>query len=246
VNGRPRSILVPVDFGDASARAVSVAGALAAPARASLRLIHAGTFDAPPYLTREQTEAICGESPAIRRRAEAFLIEFGQKHAAHAFTVDVDDRSPVDAILAESATADFVVMGTHGRHGPSRWWVGSVAERVLREIAQPLLIVRAQAVTSPPEEVFRRVLVHASAPLVGATTTAYAEMLAECFGGRIFDARYEPVEPALDRTRATLLAVATPTPRGGDWLSNIGEPIVRYCEQPILFVPDSAAASPPA
>ena len=74
----------------------------------------------------------------------------------------------------------------------------------------------------------------------------YAQMIAGRFGGRAIDARYEPIEPALARTFATLLAVATPTPRSGDWLSNIGEPIVRYSEQPILFVPDSAAVLPPA
>jgi nucleotide-binding universal stress UspA family protein len=241
----PRAILVPVDFGDASARAVSVAGALAERSAASLRLLHAGAFDAPPYFTPEQTLALRAEGEGNRRRAEQFLIEFGRQHTAYAFAVAVDERSPVESILAESATSDFVVMGTHGRHGPSRWWLGSVAERVLREIAQPLLIVRAP--TEPPQAdgVFDRVLVHASAPLLGAHTMVYAEMLAERFGGRTIDARYEPIEPALDRASATLLAVATPTPRSGDWLSNIGEPIVRFCEQPILFVPDSAAVLPP-
>jgi nucleotide-binding universal stress UspA family protein len=237
----PRAILVPVDFGDASARAVSVAGALAERCAASLRLLHAGAFDAPPYFSPEQTLALRAEGEGNRRRAEQFLMAFGRQHTAYAFTVAVDERSPVESILAESATSDFVVMGTHGRHGPSRWWLGSVAERVLREIAQPLLIVRAP--TGPPQAdgVFDRVLVHASAPLIGAHTMIYAEMLAERL-----DARYEPIEPALERTFATLLAVATPTPRSGDWLSNIGEPIVRFCEQPILFVPDSAAVLPPS
>jgi hypothetical protein len=30
-----------------------------------------------------------------------------------------------------------------------------------------------------------------------------------------------------------------PADRGGAWQSNIGEPIVRFCERPILFVPEA-------
>jgi hypothetical protein len=64
-------------------------------------------------------------------------------------------------------------------------------------------------------------------------------MLADGFGGEVVDARYEPLEPALERTRATLLAVSMPAVRCGAWLSNIGEPIVRFCERPIIFVPEA-------
>jgi hypothetical protein len=56
----------------------------------------------------------------------------------------------------------------------------------------------------------------------------------------VVDARYEPVEPALERTAATLLAVASPTPRDARWLSDIGQPIVRFCDRPILFVPEGS------
>jgi nucleotide-binding universal stress UspA family protein len=40
--------------------------------------------------------------------------------------------------------ADLIVMGTHGRRGPSRWMLGSVAERVGRLTEIPLLLVHAQ------------------------------------------------------------------------------------------------------
>jgi hypothetical protein len=35
-----------------------------------------------------------------------------------------------------AAGVDLVVMGTHGRRGPSLWWLGSVAGRVLRDIGE--------------------------------------------------------------------------------------------------------------
>jgi hypothetical protein len=59
MTGCPCSILVAVDFGEASARAVAVGGALAAHCGATLRLLHAEPFEAPPYFTPEQIETGC-------------------------------------------------------------------------------------------------------------------------------------------------------------------------------------------
>jgi len=44
--------------------------------------------------------------------------------------------------LAGEAEADLVVVGTHGRHGVSRWVLGSVAERVVRYAPCPVLVAR--------------------------------------------------------------------------------------------------------
>jgi hypothetical protein len=82
------------------------------------------------------------------------------------------------------------------------------------------------------------VLGHASTPLVGASTLAYAREFAACFGGTIVDGRHEPIESGLLRGQATLIVVGAPQPRTAAWLSNDGEPLVRFCKVPILFVPE--------
>lgn len=46
--------------------------------------------------------------------------------------------------FAESEQVDLVVICSRGRSGFSRWLMGSVADRVIRGIKIPLLIVRAQ------------------------------------------------------------------------------------------------------
>ena len=50
-----------------------------------------------------------------------------------------------DVILAltRSGQYDLVVIGTHGRTGFKRLWLGSVAERVSRHSAIPVVMVRA-------------------------------------------------------------------------------------------------------
>ena len=49
-------------------------------------------------------------------------------------------------VLSDFATennADLVVIATHGRSGISRWVWGSVADRLIRSVCAPVLIVRA-------------------------------------------------------------------------------------------------------
>lgn len=51
-----------------------------------------------------------------------------------------------EKIVAEAQDwhADLLVIGTHGRHGVSHFFLGSVAERVLRIATMPVLLIRGQ------------------------------------------------------------------------------------------------------
>ena len=44
--------------------------------------------------------------------------------------------------MQSSLMADLIVMGTHGRRGAPRFFLGSVAERVVREAGCPVLTTR--------------------------------------------------------------------------------------------------------
>jgi nucleotide-binding universal stress UspA family protein len=39
---------------------------------------------------------------------------------------------------------DLIIMATHGRSGITRWWMGSVAEKVISEATAPVLLVRSK------------------------------------------------------------------------------------------------------
>jgi nucleotide-binding universal stress UspA family protein len=239
----PQSVLVAVDFGEASASAVAVGGFIAGKCRASLRLLHAETIEAPPYFTSDQMDQLERQRQTLRGQAEQFLARFGQQHTTEPFSMVIVEPPPADAIIRTAATADLVVMGTHGRHGPKRWWLGSVAERVLRDLPRPLLIVRAD-VRQPASSLFDRALVHAAAPLVGATALRVAREFAATCGGETIDGRHDLIEPAIGRAQATVLVAAVPTPRNPGWLADYGEPLVRFCPVPILFVPETKEGTP--
>jgi nucleotide-binding universal stress UspA family protein len=239
----PASIIAAVDFGDASGRAVSTAGAIAVRCRAALTLLHAESPDAPAYFTAEQIHALEQQRHALQAQAEQFLVRFGRRFTQVPFAVTIDARSPVDAIVHASAAADLLVMGTHGRHGPKRWWLGSVAERVLRGITRPLLVVHADP-SAPIDTLFdRSVLVeHEGTEAIGVRD--YAHALVACFGGQQLAGGDEPIGTLVHRTRATIAIVPAPQPKTPEWLARYGEPLVRNCTVPILFVPAIAEGVP--
>lgn len=60
--------------------------------------------------------------------------------------VDSEEKH-VSEILADTATdwqADLLILGTHGRRGLERFFVGSVAERVVRRATCSVLLVRGE------------------------------------------------------------------------------------------------------
>lgn len=159
----PRRILVPVDFGEASARALGVATTIAREFAAQLEVLHVEVLDAPPYFTHEQVTALEAQRRNARAAAERYLRRFAEQHGAGGAAVVIADGAPGDVILAHSREVDAIVMGTNDRGRAAKLWMGSVAERVSRGSAVPVIVVRASGATAPQkyleqlaEEVVRR------------------------------------------------------------------------------------------
>ncbi len=56
--------------------------------------------------------------------------------------VQIGDPAHEILHVAQEARVDLIVMGTHGRTGLSHLWLGSVAERVVRQSLIPVLTIR--------------------------------------------------------------------------------------------------------
>jgi nucleotide-binding universal stress UspA family protein/predicted transcriptional regulator len=62
-----------------------------------------------------------------------------------------ESKSAVSRQLAEAAAVsnvDAIVMSTHGRGGVSGWFLGSVADEVVRNVDRPVLLVSARAIAA--------------------------------------------------------------------------------------------------
>src|SRR5262249_31716035 len=86
-----------------------------------------------------------------RRTAATKLEEIACKRLSglkYELLTEMGDPAPMILRTATRASADLIVMASHGRRGFSRLFMGSVAELVLRESPCPVLTVRY----SPPEK----------------------------------------------------------------------------------------------
>jgi len=70
---------------------------------------------------------------------------------AEGLTADGDVlQGPIAQQIVDAAAAgDMIVMSSHGRTGIKRWFLGSVAEEVIRRANVPVLLVRSQAPEHP-------------------------------------------------------------------------------------------------
>jgi nucleotide-binding universal stress UspA family protein len=104
------------------------------------------------------------------------------------------DGAAVESIAAYALAhqIDLVVMTTHGRGALSRAWLGSVADRLVRQLAMPVLLVRPHA-TDPSDSANPPRIDHILIPLDGSDWSA--SIIADATAlGRLTDARYTLVQ----------------------------------------------------
>jgi nucleotide-binding universal stress UspA family protein len=53
-------------------------------------------------------------------------------------------------VVAMAQSGDLIVMSTHGRGGLARWFLGSVAEDVVRRAPVPVLMIRVAPERAEP------------------------------------------------------------------------------------------------
>ncbi len=145
-------LLIPVDGSDLSRLALPVGEALAAGLKARVTLfqmasmvrVHDDGYGFNPSINYTEFD----EAEKNRVTAEMSALENDLK--GKGLQTDSIVTSGFDAAgdiveVGRKIGADLVVMSTHGRSGATRWVLGNVAERVLRQGETPLLLVHARA-----------------------------------------------------------------------------------------------------
>lgn len=126
---------------------------------------------------------------------------------------------------------DLIIMTTHGRGGITRWWMGSVAEKVISEATAPVLLVRSKRPSKTGATGKLNFLHKILAPLdgsdIGEAALPYAETLAINSGALI--SLLQVVSPP-GTVEASLLGgpdwrkfVKAMQNAGEDYLKNIAE-----------------------
>ena len=147
--GAVRRVLHPSDFSPASRAAFAKAVALARENRAALLVLHVRSSVAPimadGYMSPRTFEQLDAASRASAKKQLARLVS--QVKARGVRVKGLLGEGIVHEQIVRAARggkADMIVMGTHGRTGVSRFFLGSVAGRVVAQSTCPVLTVRGK------------------------------------------------------------------------------------------------------
>jgi len=149
---RWQTLLVPHDYSPCADRALGLAVELAKHHQAEIVLLHVTHI--PPGLTADaMISDRAGNMVRVDDYANATAAKELEARAGQVAGVKVTVRTAigdVDAAILSAAheiSADVIVMGTHGRTGLAHVFLGSMAEKVLRQAAMPVITVREKSDT---------------------------------------------------------------------------------------------------
>ena len=142
-------IVLPLDGSEIAEQALPYAKALALRLSVPLRLLLAVEPESPAIVQSLLAGRHWAESESVRaQRGEEYLSGKASSLQEDGLQVEttVPRREPSAAIVEDAARDPdaLIAMASHGRSGLARWWMGSVADRVLHTADNPVLIIRAQ------------------------------------------------------------------------------------------------------
>jgi len=140
-------ILVATDFSDCSQRALDLAVELALKFESELVLVH--SWEAPAYSYGGglylPVDLVTPIEQAATAQLEKTLSELRQRLPRAVSRLRSGSAWQEVLDVASAVHADLIVLGTHGRQGLTRALLGSVAEKVVRLAAVPVLTVHGPA-----------------------------------------------------------------------------------------------------
>lgn len=144
-----RSIVVPLDGSRFAETAIGVASrvARAAGAKLSLVLVHEPVMAMVP--AADIPVSAGPDDLEVRAQQQTYLADAASRlgtigSAPVGYEVVDGLAGPTLAGWIEKHQPDLVVMATHGRGPLSRFWLGSVADHLIRHVTVPVLMIRPQ------------------------------------------------------------------------------------------------------
>ena len=134
-----KQVLVAVDFDEMSNVALKYARSLARTFGARLHVLHVMEN---PFMRPMANDPHAIEAGITRRLLDTLTDE--DRTGLHAVPVLRTSDAPAEEIVkyAQAEEIDLIVLGTHGRPGVAHFFMGSVAEKVVRTAPCPVLTLR--------------------------------------------------------------------------------------------------------
>lgn len=187
-----RSIYVPLDGSPFAELALPVAVDIARRSEALLQLalVHHPVPALATALEVPEIEAQLDQEARAREQTYLRSIEERVRGTGNVPAASALLDGPVAAALRahiEHTGADLVVLTTHGRGPVSRFWLGSVADQLMRQLHLPVLLVRQGEVASAPRRFGRILIALDGSPFAERAVDAILRL------GQVFQAEYDLV-----------------------------------------------------
>lgn len=186
-----KKLVVPLDGSPLAERALTVAAQLACHDGAQVIMVRVPVAERAYMPAADGYGLLYPEEyfGASSNEAFEYLKAVQTQRAGHGFPIagEVVDGDPAGAIVdtARQHRADLIAMSSHGYSGLTRWILGSVAERVLREADCPVLVVRSA-------EPIKHMLVTLDGSTISAHVLAPALDVAQALGATVTLLRVVP------------------------------------------------------
>jgi nucleotide-binding universal stress UspA family protein len=179
-----KKILVLYDFSESGKQALEWTLRMAEPYGSELKILHIVS----PNLLRKGREgnSLFAEIVLdLRKQIEKDLrstsgFDGGRKLKKFHIHVLMGDPAVASLKVIHSESPDLVVVGTHGRTGLSRVFLGSVAEKIIRHSPVPVLVARGR-----PRWPLQRMLVPIDLAEISEEAIAFAGEFSQRLGTRI-------------------------------------------------------------
>ncbi len=181
-----RSILVPLDGSSFGEQALPVAFSIARHSGASLTLMHVHQMLDVYYAELQpMTEAI---EDSLRKNEKEYLDNLARR-LGEADSVNVTTVFKEGQVAAQvrnhavETKVDLVVMSTHARGAVGRFWLGSTADELVRELPMPIMLIHPndQSVDIKQNVAFNNILVPLDGTPLAEQIVAPATSLAKLF-----------------------------------------------------------------
>ena len=141
-------ILVPLDGSELAELALEDALSLAELNQAEVTLLRVIPPMDEVIIAGEHTIVLDEQREIKQEQSETYLRSVCQRKECRNLKMQTAiEFGPVGETIIDYAREhpiDLIVMATHGRSGLSRWFMGSVADKVVHGAAQPVLLIRAR------------------------------------------------------------------------------------------------------
>ena len=138
------TILLATDGSPASEGASEEAIDLAVQVEARLLVVSVLGAASRPSEAATDSGSVADSRASLTAQAQAIVQRAKAAGADATFLVWEGDPGEAIVAAADSENADLIVVGSHGRSGVSRFFIGSVSDFVVRHAHCPVMVVRGK------------------------------------------------------------------------------------------------------